>query len=256
MQSQPKADTSHHSVAEEIAEQTTSHKGLGVSVKRARIRRAVTLLEVMAVIVIIGILSALAIPKYMSSTGLSQLDADANLLHLTMRTARTKAVVSGRMTFIRIDTATRSIRFYRDNGDNTYSSSTDTLIRSDTLGVSVRFGFGSNWTTLPATSPEGTKGFSDSTVPRGGMAPGVAGTTPGTECAPGLNSTASGSWGGANPVIYFCPGVLGDIETGALYLSSTRSNAKAHAILYNDLGTNGDLKLRSYVYQGGSWSIK
>ena len=65
----------------------------------------------------------------------------------------------------------------------------------------------------------------------------------------------AGSWGGPKPMICFCPGVLGDVETGVLYLSSLRSNAKAYAILYNDLGPNGDLKLRRYVYQGGSWSL-
>ena len=213
------------------------------------LRKGVTMVEVMVVVILIGILSAIAIPKFRATSGLSQLDADANRLELLLKEARTKAVASGIMHFVKFNAANGAFGLYKDDLDNAPDAG-DTPLKTDTLGKSVRFGFGSNWSAVPSAFPLGATGFSATTVPSGGLAPGVAAAS-GTECAADPN--AAGTW--ADNAINFCPGVLGDVETGALYLSTTRSSARAYAILYNDLGAQGGLVLRRYVLQGTSWTL-
>lgn len=213
------------------------------------LRTGVTMVEIMVVVVLIGILSAIAVPKFMATSGLSQLDADANRLQLLLKEARTKSVASGVMHFVKINTANGAFGLYKDDLDNTPDAG-DVPLRTDTLGTSVRFGFGTNWSASPSVFPLGATGFSSTTVPSGGLAAGVAAAS-GTECAADPN--AAGSW--ADNAINFCPGVLGDVETGALYLSTTRSSARAYSILYNDLGAQGGLNLRRYVLQGTSWTL-
>ena len=46
---------------------------------------------------------------------------------------------------------------------------------------------------------------------------------------------------------------VSDIETGALYLSSTRTSAFAQAILYNDQGSSGSLQLQRWQWSGSGW---
>lgn len=208
------------------------------------------MVEVMVVVVLIGILSAVAIPKFMATSGLSQLDADANRLRILLQEARSKAVASGVMHFVKINPANGSFALYRDDLDNIPNAG-DVPVRSDTLGVSVRFGFGANWSAVPSVFPIGATGFSATTVPNSGLAPGAP-TGSGTECAADPN--AAGSW--SDRVINFCPGVLGDVETGALYITTTRSEAKSYAILYNDLGAQAALQIRRYTLMGNAWTIQ
>lgn len=214
------------------------------------LRSGVTMVEIMVVVVLIGILSAIAVPKFMATSGLSQLDADANRLQLLLKEARTKAVASGVMHFVKVNATSRSFTLYKDDLDNIPNAG-DEELRTDTLGVSVRFGFGSNWSAVPSASPAGATGFSSTTVPTSGLAPG-ADVNSGTECAADPNS--AGTW--ADNVIAFCPGVLGDVETGALYLSTTRSRAKAYAILYNDAGAEAGLQIRRYTWMGSTWTLQ
>lgn len=208
------------------------------------------MVEIMVVVVLIGILSAIAVPKFLATSGLSQLDADANRLRILLQEGRTKAVTSGTMHFVKIDTSTGAFGLYRDDLNNTPDAG-DVLVRTDTLGVSVQFGFGSNWSAAPSASPAGASGFSATTVPASGLAPGSPAAT-GSECA--ANPNDAGTW--ADFVINFCPGVLGDVETGALYLTTSRSEAKAYAILYNDLGAQAALQLRRYTLMGSTWTIQ
>lgn len=208
------------------------------------------MVEVMVVVVLVGILSAIAIPRFLATSGLSQLDADANRLKILLQEARTKAVASGVMHFVKINPSKGAFTLFRDDLDNVPDSG-DVRVRTDTLGVSVRFGFGSNWTSLPGSSPVGTTGFSSTSVPSSGFSPGVAANS-GTECAADPN--AAGTW--ADSVVAFCPGVLGDVETGALYLSTTRSRARAYAILYNDAGAQAGLQIRRYTWMGSSWTLQ
>lgn len=207
------------------------------------------MVEVMVVVILVGILSALAVPKFLATSGLSQLDADANRLRLLLQEARSKAVASGVMHFVKLNTANGAFGLYRDDLDNAPDAG-DVPVRLDTLGKSVRYGFGSNWASAPSAFPAGATGFSATTVPTGGLAPGVAAAS-GTECA--ADPASAGTW--ADNAINFCPGVLGDVETGALYITTTRSEAKAYAILYNDLGASGGLQIRRYVLQGSTWTL-
>jgi type II secretory pathway pseudopilin PulG len=206
------------------------------------------MVEVMVVVVLIGILSAIAVPKFLATSGISQLDADANRLRLLFQEARSKAVASGVMHFVKVNSSNGAFGLYRDDLDNAPDAD-DIQVKTDTLGSSVRYGFGSNWSAVPSASPAGVTGFSATTVPSAGLAPGMAASS-GTECA--ADPASAGTW--ADNVINFCPGVLGDVETGALYMTTTRSQAKAYAILYNDQGAEGGLQIRRYVLQGSTWT--
>lgn len=214
------------------------------------LRKGMTMVEIMVVVILLGILSAIAVPKFMATSGLSQLDADANRLLLLLREARSKAVSSGVMHFVKVDPTTGAFGLYKDDLDNAPDAG-DVFVKTDTLGTSVRFGFGSNWSAVPSVFPIGATGFSATTVPTSGLAPGTGASAGGTECA--LDPASAGTW--ADNAINFCPGVLGDVETGALYLTTSRSTAKAYAMLYNDLGTQGGLQIRRYVLQGNSWTL-
>lgn len=211
------------------------------------VRRGVTMVEIMVVIVLIGILSTIAVPRFMSYSGLSQLEGDSNKVFLFLQRARSLAVKSNRFHFVQINTSNGTLSLYEDsNSSNTYDS-TDTFLAKESLGVSVRIGFGPNWSTLPTSMPPGASGFATVSVPLSGLALGVNTST--SECS--AVNTDPGSW---TDGINFCSGVLGDVETGALFMTTTRSEAKAIAILYNDLGAQGALQIRRYTWQGSSWT--
>lgn len=214
------------------------------------------MVEIMVVVILVGLMSVVAVSQFRATSGLSQLDVASNSVQLAFKTARQKAISSGVMHFVVLDTANRRFRINRDGSNrDMLSNSSDSALFLDSLGTAVRFGFGSNWSTLPSPAP-GLTGFASSTVPRGGLGVGLpADSTSGSsECAQGGGHNAAGSW--SDQVIDFCPGVVGDIETGVLYLSTTRSTARAYAVVFNDKGADGSLQVRRYQWSGGSWTLQ
>src|ERR1035437_860457 len=116
-----------------------------------------TLIELMVVLAIVGILSALAIPKFLTSMGESQLDADANRLMLDLQWAKSAGPKlssgpnrAGTLLFVILDATHKSWTIYKDNGDNTFNAATDAMVKRDSLAGTSRFGFSSDFPTPSA----------------------------------------------------------------------------------------------------------
>lgn len=203
-------------------------------------RRGFTLVEMLTVIVILGVLAALAVPRYQTTVGESQLDGDANVLFLSFEWAKLNANRTGARHYIVIDTAARTWKVYKEkDGNGTYGVG-DSLAKVDSLGVTVRFGHASiPGIPTPSFSPD-----SAGVVPTSGLAVGFAGD----DCIDGSTGTGQASW---SPVIALCGGVIADAESGALFLSTTRSTKRAYAITFNP---RHSLAMERYRWYGsGGW---
>lgn len=202
-----------------------------------------TIAEVMVVVVVIGILSALAAPSFIRLTREAQLDGDANAFFHAVQWARVEARKRGNPMRIEFaDTTvmdrltTRYAIYQMIPGTSIPVTWTKSPVRSGTLGVGVRIG-------LPATiAPPSSGAFPVFNGLTG--SDGILGSASSTViCANGAQETWSDG-------IQFCGGSSCDAETGALFLHSTSSDAKAHAIVFNRSKSLVPLRLR---YFGGNW---
>lgn len=213
-------------------------------------RRAFTMVEVLIVVVLVGILSAIAVPKFLASQGIRQVEAEGQTLFHDIEWARLQTVSTQKRHYVAFDSSGRSWRIYRENDGNlVFSSTGDVLVKSHTLEPAVVYGFGSNFTSLPG-SLSATTGFASTSVPRSGLAVGFATSD---DCLDGANS-GSGTWSAALAACV-SRGVP-DLETGAVYLSTTRSRNTSFAVVYNDQGASASLQLQRWLWSGGAWSRK
>ncbi|MBK9576384.1 MAG: prepilin-type N-terminal cleavage/methylation domain-containing protein [Fibrobacterota bacterium] len=226
-------------------------------------RHGLTLTELIVVVVLIGLLSALVVPRLTTSMGESQLDADCNRLFSDLQWAKTQAPSqstgmnrSGTRIYVLFDTLHRSWTIYRDNGDSTFDASQDTAIKRDSLAGTSRFGFDASFALPSIAAPLGT-----GTAPQTGF--GQASTAL-DDCLDGkiypapvaaANSWAFAGSGNTGGKIVVCGGATGDMSNGVLFITSKRSGKKAYAIVYNSLSTGtSSHALRRYAWDGTSWS--
>ncbi len=93
--------------------------------------RGVTLLELLTVIVIIGIMASIALPRFARTLPGLSLKSDTKGIASTMRLARMKAVAERRVHGLYFDDTSSPQRFvfFKDlDSDETYSSSQDSAI--------------------------------------------------------------------------------------------------------------------------------
>jgi Tfp pilus assembly protein FimT len=208
----------------------------------------------MVVVVIIGILSAIAVPKFIQTTGESQLDGDANALYQDLQWTKLQALKNSDTFVVQFTTVTTSgtpnlvwtiyESLHDASGNHKY-----TQVKQGVAGVSVAVGLPS--AISPPTSTQlggylsGMTTYSSGYQNMNGTSTGCRQPDNGTttietseKWSDGI--TICGGSGIANP----------DIETGAIYLYSTRSPARAVLIMAD---RSKALTFQRFRYFGGAW---
>lgn len=228
----------------------------------ANARRGFTLTEILTVVAIVGLLSAIAVPRFMASMGESQLEADCNRLFADLQWAKTQApnqssgmTRSGTRIFVVFDTLHRSWTVYRDNGDSTFNASQETQIKRDSLAGSSRFGFASSFPLPAVAAPLGSgnapqTGFGASSTVADDCLDGRIFPAP----SPQANTWALTGAGDLAGKIVVCGGAVGAMSNGTLYLTSRKSRTKAYAIVFNSKTSgSASYSLRRYFWNGSIW---
>lgn len=199
----------------------------------------------MVVVVIIGILSALAVPKFIQITGENQLDGDVRTIYQQLIWARTHSMKTGDTCRAVFSTTTRNGQSRVKLTISKVNTATNTLTDLDSVvaGVAVTFGLpdgisAPNGSAIPLVAnlgTVGTDGFQS-------LSSGATVNAASTSCKNSSSSTVTWSDG-----IQICGGVLGTSEIGAVYLSSTRSKARAYALVFDP---NKSLNFANLRYMG------
>ncbi|MBN2226069.1 MAG: GspH/FimT family pseudopilin [candidate division Zixibacteria bacterium] len=111
-------------------------------------RRGITLVELMATVVIIGIVAAMATPHFDRAIDRIKFRSQTKNLVSMLRTARSNAIAEKAPYGVVFDFGANTITMFRDStniGSNTYEAGSDSVITADTLLV----GFSDCSTTFP-----------------------------------------------------------------------------------------------------------
>lgn len=210
-------------------------------------RTGVTMVEVLTVVIVLGLLAGLVVPRFFAAQGRSQVDGDAQTLFQDLLWMRTETVKTRKRHYLVLDPVLSQWRIYREEGGNLVCDpgTGDSLVRTHDLAKTVVFGFHPGFSPLPGAL-SATTGFASVAVPTSGLGAGAATD----DCLEGAAS-GPGSWD-ASVTACVSRGVP-DLETGVVYLTTTRSTATAAAILYNDRGAQASLQVQRWVWNG-SWS--
>ncbi|MEN9307872.1 MAG: hypothetical protein RL173_1804 [Fibrobacterota bacterium] len=206
----------------------------GLSKSQPRFVRGFTIMELMVVIVIVGILSGLAIPRFLRTNAEAVLQGEAQRMLLNFRLAKQAANKTNLRHFIRIDPSTGKVEVWR--ADSAFRIGFDStkyrVVIKDSLDKRVQFGFAG--TTAPSKAPGGViDGTPSATSSTSGL--GVASSTVDEDCwdnkvYPVSKTPTTDGWSkGEIPV---CGGPTADMAMGVAYLSTPKSDTRFYALTY------------------------
>ena len=212
------------------------------------------MIEMMVVLVIIGLMSGLAVPRFLRADAEAKLEGDAQKLLLDFRMAKQAAAKTNLRHWIVI-TPPRRIDVWRAKRDTVYKFDTANAehVFYDSLNVKVRFGFSSGFP-YPSFGPAGF--LNDPAAAKNFSGLGIANASASQEdCVDGLapgvyGSAGSVGWhtpGTAPYVIQVCGGSIADMATGIAYLSTSGSDNRLFAIGYS----NASVQLRLWRWIKG-----
>lgn len=227
----------------------------GRSVAARRRARGLTLGELLIVLVVVGILTGLAAPRFMRSQAASRLDGDAVKLAADVQWTRLLAAKSGMRSFLYLEGGARRWSLWLDRDRNmVFSATADSLVKRDSLSSGIRFGLGF---AAPATIS-----VLGSSVPASGF--GAVSAAAVEHCREGVAYPASpavaGTWakGASNGLVVGCGGSTAVLGNGSLYLSASKYDDNAQAIVFNNVTTGVEsFTVRRYKWtKGGAWTLQ
>jgi prepilin-type N-terminal cleavage/methylation domain-containing protein len=217
--------------------------------------RGLTLGELMVVLVVVGILTGLAAPRFLRSQTASRLDGDAAKLSNDVQWTRLLAAKSSMRSFLYLEGGARRWSLWLDKDRNMlFSAAADSLVKRDSLSNGVRFGLGF---AAPATIS-----VLGSSVPASGF--GAVSAAAVEHCREGVAYPASpavaGTWakGASNGLVVGCGGSTALLGNGTLYLSASNYDDKAYAIVFNTVTAGVEsFAVRRYKWtKGGTWILQ
>ncbi|HOX53724.1 MAG TPA: hypothetical protein PKY05_19755, partial [Fibrobacteria bacterium] len=176
--------------------------------------------EIFAVIAIIGIVSAMAVPRFMKFIHVSRMESAALILGKDMEWVKLAATRSGTKHYIRFFTGSDSSSYEvwkeaSDPVDNRFNSGEDSLLKRVVLETPVRIGGLDPSIPAAPIAPQGI-------MPANGMGVGYVDET----CRDDGVVAGQGSW---DNLVAFCGGSTAQTEAGALYLSLRNSPGSSEA---------------------------
>lgn len=198
---------------------------------------AFTLIELMVVIVIIGLLSALAVPRFLRANAEARLEGEAQRMLLDFRLAKQAANKTGFRHFIVVKPP-RNIEVWRTKtqDDSTYDQSTDSLVFQDSLDGQVQFGFAT--TNYPSIAPLGFAAYGAPSQTVDGL--GKENGSAIDDCVDGKRYPATTvknrGWGYPNAaphVIPLCGSSIADMANGIAYFTTTGSDNRIYALSFS-----------------------
>lgn len=131
--------------------------------KRLRNERGITLMELMAAVVVIGIVSSMAYPQFEKAIDRLEFRSTSRDLLSTLRLARSRAITEKNDYGICITSGTyKTVTLFKDvanPGANTYEAGSDSLVSVDTLANDIMW-IGSDCSNDVITfKPNGSSGF-------------------------------------------------------------------------------------------------
>lgn len=214
---------------------------------------AFTMIEMMVVIVIIGLLSAMAVPNFLRADAEAKLEGDAQRVLLNFRIAKQAASKTNLRHWIKI-VPPRGIEIWRarTSADLTFGGGNDEMIFRDTLNIKTQFGVSSALKTA-----SGVPGFDDPSTASdyNGLASSDSTYEDCLDGKPYPDTTKVSSYGwkgntknSASYVIQSCGTSIADMTEGISYLTSTGSDNKMYAIAYD----RSVIQLRFFRYTKGA----
>lgn len=207
-------------------------------IQSSPLRAGVSLPEVLTVVVIIGILSSLAVPRFMRFTATSRLESAAQILAKDMEWTKLAATRSGMKHYMRMVPGSDSSRYeiWMENSDpvdNRFESGEDSLLKSVTIEASLRFGGQDAGVIVAPNAPS-------MVAPTNGLGIGY----PTESCRDDGTVPGQGSW---DAVIAFCGGSTADMEAGSLYLTPKNYPDIIEAVVFDD---QTSFRLLRYTWRG------